>query len=45
MQEPKTRNEKYFMSTGRYKSTKEREEEKFGKEYKLPKLNKSLTGY
>lgn len=45
MQEPKTKNERYFMSTGKYKSEKDRDDKKFGKEWKPININKSLTGY
>lgn len=49
MKEPKTMNERYYMSTGKYKSDRERKENegkgKWGKEWKPFNINKSLTGY
>ena len=49
MQEPKTRNERYYQSTGKYKSEKDREFDngkgRWGKELKEEKKNNSLTGY
>ncbi len=45
MDEPKSKNERYFQSTGKYKSEKDKRDEKYGKEYKPQKLNGSLTGY
>jgi len=49
MIEPKSKNERYYQSTGRYKSEKERNYDngkgKFGKEVKPLNINKSLTGY
>lgn len=40
-----TKNERYFISTGKYRSEKERKEARFGKEIKDKKYNNSLTGW
>lgn len=49
MKKPKSKNERYFQSTGKYKSDKDREFDdgkgRFGKEWREEDKNKSLTGY
>ena len=43
--EPASRNQRYFESTGKYKSSKEKEDNKYGKEHKSLNKNNSITGY
>ena len=47
--EPTSRNERYFQSTGKYKSEKDRNfndgKGKYGKEWTPKKFNNRLTGW
>jgi len=49
MKDPESKNERYFQSTGKYKTEKDREmydgKGRWGKEHKEDNINKSLTGY